>query len=327
MQAKKADIEQQVEDTWRWLQQAEDVQKAILTLGDIHYPKALLTMPDAPLLLYAMGRLSQLEHTSQCVAIVGSRNPTAQGSANAHNFAKCFAEMGVCVVSGLALGIDAAAHKGALNAVVNNTSLPTIAVVGTGLDIVYPRQNRDLAQCIAQNGVILSEYPLGSKPKPHHFPQRNRIIAGLSQGVLVVEAALQSGSLITARLASEYGREVFAVPGSIHSPQSRGCHSLIKQGAKLVENAADILEELRYEAQSVVASKGANTVESEQVSDYQAQYVIVLEALGYDPMGIDALLARTGFDTAKLQAQLLELELQGIVARLPGGLFQRVVIG
>lgn len=318
LHAVDAAIEQQIETTWHWLQQASDTPRAILTLGDKNYPKALLNMPDAPVLLYAMGQVTKLQSTHQYIAMVGSRNPTPQGVANAQSFAKTFADMGCCVVSGLALGIDAAAHHGALEAAAHHTSLSTIAVVGTGLDRVYPRQNRDLAHQISQHGVILSEYPLGAKPLAHHFPQRNRIIAGLSQGVLVVEAALQSGSLITARLASEYGREVFAIPGSIHAPQARGCHSLIKQGAKLVEAANDVLEELQYNT--------TTTDDATAPSDYSAHHTVVLEALGYDPMGIDALLARTGYDTAQLQAQLLELELQGAVARLPGGLFQRVVV-
>lgn len=324
LRASDAGIEQYITNTWQWLQQPSDVPRAIITLGDAHYPKQCLNMPDAPVLLYAMGQIAKLQSTRRCIAMVGSRNPTPQGEINARSFAKTFAEMGCCVVSGLALGIDAASHQGALESTVDSTTSPTIAVVGTGLDRVYPRQNQDVAHLIAQHGVILSEYPLGSKPLAHHFPQRNRIIAGLSDGVLVVEAALQSGSLITARLASEYGREVFAIPGSIHAPQARGCHALIKQGAKLVETAHDILEELQY---SIVDDYKIQTNHNNVIQtadDYTAQYTVVLEALGHDPMGIDALLACTGLDAARLQAQLLELELQGIVTRLPGGLFQRI---
>ena len=218
------------------------------------------------------------------------------------------------VVSGLALGIDGAAHQGALDGAAQGM-LATIAVVGTGLDRVYPRQHAELAHAIAERGQIVSEYPLGTPPLAHNFPRRNRLIAALSQGTLVVEAALQSGSLITARLASEQGREVFAIPGSIHSPQSRGCHALLREGAKLVESAQDVLEDLRY----VLPSQEAAPAASEPPEGESA----LLAALGHDPVGLDALIARTGIPAPLLQAQLLELELAGLVARLPGGLFQR----
>lgn len=281
----------------------------VLTLADPRFPPELLQMADPPLMLYVAGQLAALQHP-QRLAIVGSRNPTPQGEANARQFARALGEAGVCVVSGLALGVDGAAHAGALDA-----GAPTIAVVGTGLDRVYPKRHLSLAHRIVACGALVSEYPLGTPPLAAHFPQRNRIIAGLSQGTLVVEAALQSGSLITARLAAEQGREVFAIPGSIHSPQARGCHALIRQGAKLVESAQDILEELRVPdpfAQSRPATPEAPPEDE------------LLTLMGFDPVGLDALQARCGLDTATLQARLLELELDGHLGRLPGGLLQRI---
>jgi DNA processing protein len=215
----------------------------------------------------------------------------------------------------MALGIDGAAHQGALDGAAA-AAIATIAVVGTGLDRVYPKQHHELAHRIAERGMIVSEYPIGTPPLPANFPRRNRLIAGLSQGTLVVEAALQSGSLITARIAAEQGKEVFAIPGSIHSPHARGCHALLRQGAKLVESAQDVLEDLRFVLPGAAAA--ATPAEAPEGEDP------LLEAMGYDPIGLDALIARTGIPTAKLQAQLLELELAGQVARLPGGLFQRL---
>ena len=320
-----------IETTWQWLQQgSSDVQRRILVLGDPDYPPLLLEMADPPLLLYAMGQVDRLRGAQPRIAMVGSRNPTPQGAGNARAFAKTFAEGGWTVVSGLALGVDGAAHEGALQATLHSDlGLATIAVVGTGLDRVYPRQHRELAHRIAQHGVILSECSLGTPPLAHHFPKRNRIIAGLSHGVLVVEAALQSGSLITARLAAEQGKEVFAIPGSIHAPQSRGCHALIRQGAKLVESAQDVLEELRHVTFGIGGSVtgGGAVSEEEAVStdcSIHGKETFLLQALGHDPVGLDALLERTGLDTSTLQARLLELELAGAVGRLPGGLFQRI---
>ena len=316
--------------TAQWLANAapQGPARAIVSLGDLRYPQALLDTEDPPLLLYLMGPASLLEHqpfpSDRCLAVVGSRNPTAQGAENARLFARALCGAGLTIVSGLALGVDAAAHEGALEAATSAGAMAaTIAVVGTGLDRVYPRKNLDLAHRIAAHGLIVSEYPLGTPPLPANFPKRNRIISGLSQGTLVVEAALASGSLITARMAAEQGREVFAIPGSIHAPQSRGCHALIRQGAKLVESAQDVLEELKIPATTVpglpqegVSAPGAAA--SDETEDP------VLAALGYDPMGLDALIARTGMDASTLQVALLELELDGRIARLPGGLFQRV---
>ena len=248
------------------------------------------------------------------MAIVGSRNPTPQGAENARQFGRALAEAGLTVVSGMALGVDGAAHSGALDGMAPGASrAATIAIVGTGLDLVYPRRHLELARLIARRGLIISEYPIGTPPLAANFPRRNRLIAGMTRGTLVVEAALQSGSLITARLAVEQGKDVFAIPGSIHSAQSRGCHALIKQGAKLVESAQDVLEEWGWEHALAVATSTAPAPESE-----------LLGALGFDPVGLDALLARTGLDTAHLQAKLMTLELEGQVARLPGGLFQRI---
>ena len=316
--------------TAQWLANAalQGPARTIVSLGDLRYPQALLETEDPPLLLYLMGPASLLEHqpfpTDRCLAVVGSRNPTAQGAENARLFARALCGAGLTIVSGLALGVDAAAHEGALEAATSaGTMAATIAVVGTGLDRVYPRKNLDLAHRIAAQGLIVSEYPLGTAPLPANFPKRNRIISGLSQGTLVVEAALASGSLITARMAAEQGREVFAIPGSIHAPQSRGCHALIRQGAKLVESAQDVLEELKIPAATVpgLPHQGVNAPGAD-VSDETEDPV--LAALGYDPMGLDALIARTGMDASTLQVALLELELDGRVARLPGGLFQRV---
>ncbi len=316
--------------TAQWLASAapQGPARDIVSLGDLRYPQALLDTEDPPLLLYLMGPASLLQHqpfpSDRCLAVVGSRNPTAQGAENARLFARALCGAGLTIVSGLALGVDAAAHEGALEAAISaGTMAATIAVVGTGLDRVYPRKNLDLAHRIAAHGLIVSEYPLGTPPLPANFPKRNRIISGLSQGTLVVEAALASGSLITARMAAEQGREVFAIPGSIHAPQSRGCHALIRQGAKLVESAQDVLEELKIPATTVpgLSHEGVNAPGAD-VSDETEDPV--LAALGYDPMGLDALIARTGMDASTLQVALLELELDGRVARLPGGLFQQV---
>ncbi|MDB5953912.1 DNA-processing protein DprA [Ramlibacter sp.] len=304
-------FEAQLAATLAWL--AQDPQgREILTLADAEYPQALLAIEDPPLMLYRLGVRGVTP--ARALAIVGSRNPTPQGLQNAHRFAKAFAAAGVTVVSGMALGIDGAAHQGALDGAPGD-ALATIAVVGTGLDRVYPKRHLELAHRIAQRGMIVSEYHIGTPPLAENFPRRNRLIAGLSQGTLVVEAALQSGSLITARLAAEQGKEVFAIPGSIHSPHARGCHALLRQGAKLVESAQDVLEDLRL---SLAAAAPAS---SEEAAEGESP---LLAAMGYDPIGLDPLIARTGIPAPLLQAQLLELELAGEIARLPGGLFQRL---
>ena len=295
--------------TLAWLSAGE--RRQIVTLGDPSYPKSLLETADPPLLLYIQGRVELL--VAESIAIVGSRSATRQGLDNARSFAAQLSDAGLTIVSGLALGIDAAAHEGGLDGVGS-----TVAVVGTGLDNPYPTRNRALAGRIAEHGLLVSEFSLGTPPLREHFPQRNRIIAALARATLVVEAAPQSGSLITARLANEAGRDVFAIPGSIHSPQSRGCHALIKQGAKLVESVADILEELR---------PGRATTAAQRPVAARAGDDLVLEALGFDPITLDALAERTGWPPAELNIRLLDLELEGRVARLPGQRLQRTAQG
>ena len=285
---------------------------AILTLADAAYPQALLAAADPPPLLFLKGRLELLGRPA--LAIVGSRNATAQGMANAENFARTLAAAGYTIVSGQALGIDTAAHRGALG----NTG-STIAIIGTGADIVYPARTRDLAHAIAADGLILSEFPLGTPALAANFPRRNRIISGLARGVLVVEAALRSGSLITARLAGDQGRDVFAIPGSIHSPLSKGCHVLIKQGAKLVDAAQDILEEFGSAGLLPAADRAVRPA-----IDADDPRERVLAAMGYDGVGLDVLQGRTGLGVEVLSALLLELELEGRAASLPGGLVQRL---
>ena len=315
------DLEAQVEATWNWLQSAPESHR-LLTLGDPDYPSALLQTEDPPVVLYAIAAPAVWQSAwlstsaNNCIAVVGSRNPTPQGLQNARQFSQALAQSGMCIVSGLALGVDGAAHEGAL-AVADAASCATIAVVGTGLDRVYPKQHHDLARRISQRGMLMSEYPLGTPPVTTNFPKRNRIIAGLSRGTLVVEAALRSGSLITAQQTVEQGKEVFAIPGSIHSPQARGCHTLIRQGAKLVESAQDILEELHL-------MPAASRTAPEKVEELAPESPL-LQAIGFDPVGLDALQARTGMDTAALQAELMTLELMGQLVRLPGALFQRLV--
>jgi DNA processing protein len=282
-------------------------RRQILSIGDSAYPAVLLQTADPPLLLYVHGDVALLNQRS--LAIVGSRNASAQGVENARSFAAHLSQKSWTIVSGLAFGIDGAAHEGGLLGPGS-----TVAVVGTGLDRVYPARHRALAHRIAASGALVSEFAPGTPPIAANFPMRNRIIAGLARGTLVVEAAVQSGSLITARLAAEAGREVFAVPGSIHAPLSRGCHALIRQGAKLVESAADILEELQP-GQAVELAPAA--MPEDTVLDR------VLEALGHDPVTLDALCARTGWSAQELSARLLELELEERVVRLPGGLYQR----
>lgn len=334
-----------VDVTWAWLEARPAAatpsngksapvvpheHRQIVMLGDANYPASLLNIEDPPLMLYLLGAGDSPDtdffnrSTLRSIAVVGSRNPTAQGLETAHQFSKSLREAGLTVVSGLALGVDGAAHRGAIEGNLESAAdgqLATIAIVGTGLDRVYPKGHRALAHSIAQHGLIVSEYHLGTPPLPGNFPKRNRIIAGLAQGTLVVEAALQSGSLITARLAAEQGKEVFAIPGSIHSGQSRGCHALIRQGAKLVETVQDILEDMKpgYGATArLFQSPGAAAPEPVDETD------ALIQALGYDPVSLDALQARTGLDTPTLQARLMTLELDGQLARLPGGLFQRM---
>lgn len=283
---------------------------AILTPDDERYPALLLETASAPPVLYAWGRLDLLRRPA--LAIVGSRNASAQGQRNAGVFARAASTAGICVVSGLAAGIDAAAHQAALEA-----SGSTIAVLGNGVDVVYPRQHASLLDRIRREGLALSEFPLGTAPIAKHFPRRNRIISALAQGCLVVEAAMASGSLITARLAVEMGRDVFAIPGSIHSPLSRGCHYLIKQGAKLVEEPSEVLEEFGV-------SIAANPRAESSAPPLPGGALQVLNALGYDACDVDTLIERTAMNIEDVLATLTQLELDGLLERLADGRYQRV---
>lgn len=336
--------------------------RAFVPLGDVAYPPRWLQSPDPPLAVFAAGRIALAARDA--VAVVGSRHPTPQGLDHARDFARALAEQGWTVVSGLALGIDAAAHEAALG-----TDAGTVAVIGCGPDLAYPARHRALYERIAAEGLLLSEFPPGTPPRPAHFPQRNRLIASLARGTLVVEAALQSGSLITARLALEVGADVFAIPGSIHSPQSRGCHALIQQGARLVESAQDVIDELVGPSAAVRAAAAASTGRRGTAAGAGARGTRaardaggstptsgdlwaepptpaarptaspspraapaaapepgdpLLQALGYEPMSLDELSARTGRSAADLGVRLLDLELQGRVRRLPGQRFQRI---
>ena len=338
-------LEDALETTWEWLQTKADLgtakvaHKRLLTLADSDYPSSLLLTPDPPCLLYVLGQTQHLHLLSppthqapRAMAVVGSRNPTPQGRLNAHDFAVHLAQAGLTVVSGLALGVDTAAHQGALKGGSPHHPLYTVAVVGTGLDRVYPHQNHALALKIAAHGLLISEYPLNTPPLTSNFPQRNRLIAGLSQGCLVVEAAARSGSLITAKQALDLGKEVFAIPGSIHTTVSKGCHDLIKQGAKLVDCAQDILEELKdlpvvdwhtTSAPDLLNPPSAleTFLEKDQIGSSTLR---VLDYLGQDPVGLDELQIRSGLSTSQLQAELFQLELNGALGRLQGGLYQKL---
>lgn len=302
------EIQAQIDKTLDWAAQPGN---RVLTLADADFPKALLDTADPPLMLYVKGRIELLARPS--LAVVGSRNATTQGIINAEKFSEVLSQAGLTIVSGLALGIDTAAHQGGLRG-----SGATVAVIGTGADIVYPARNRALAHQIADAGCIVSEYPLGTPAIASNFPRRNRIISGLSKGVLVIEAAAQSGSLITARMAADQGRDVFAIPGSIHSPLAKGCHLLIKQGAKLVESAQDILEEIQQgNAPRRTALPDAPPQINNEGSD-------LLDAIGFDPITIDALASRCKIDIARLNAELLALEMAGQIEMLPGGFARRL---
>jgi DNA processing protein len=293
-----------VEATLAWL---EGPDCHFLAVGDPGYPQRLLEIPDPPHVIYVRGRTELLN--APAIGIVGSRNATPQGTRDAEAFALALSDAGFAVVSGLALGIDAAAHRGGLAG-----KSSSIAVLGTGPDRIYPRRNADLARALATQGCLVSEFAIGTPPDAGNFPRRNRLISGLARGVLVVEAALPSGSLTTAKYALDQGREVFAVPGSIHSPLSKGCHWLIKDGAKLAESAEDVLEEL--------GCKRPHTP-PEEAPDEEGETDPVLAAMGFTPMSLDHLAERTGLGAAKLAAQLSRLEIEGRVAALPGGRFQR----
>jgi DNA processing protein len=310
-----------IDATLRW---RETPGHHVLALGAPGYPELLARIPDPPPLLYIKGQAGLL--AGPALAIVGSRNASVQGRANAEAFAEALSGAGVCIVSGLALGIDAAAHEGALRRCGS-----TVAVVGTGPDLVYPVRNRALCERIAQAGCIVSAYPVGTPPLPGNFPKRNRIISGLAAGVLVVEAAAQSGSLITARQAAEQGRDVFAIPGSIHAALAKGCHVLIREGARLVDTAQDVLEALALSPLFALQAKAVLPALDIQQVDVTAAFghagdtdADLLAALGHDPVEPDVLLARVGGHAGELGARLLVLELAGRVEQLPGGLVQRI---
>ena len=307
--------------TLKWLEK-DNVH--IVTFADSNYPQKLLEISNPPAVLYAIGNLHWLNHPT--IAIVGSRSATPQGEKNAEEFAKSLCEQGLCVISGMALGIDGAAHRGSLKA-----NGATIAVVGTGLDIVYPARHRDLAHKIAEGGLILSEFPLGTPSKAQNFPRRNRLISGLSLGCLVVEANIDSGSLITARLAAEQGREVFAIPGSIHSPVTKGCHQLIKQGAKLVESVQDILEEINWVSiVNSLPSKNSQLSISPlglmpDVSANSLQTNTVLDLMGFDLVNFESIRTNSGLTTEALSSMLMLLELENKITSLAGGNYQRLI--
>lgn len=316
--AASPEIEAQIQLALEW---ASVEPNHVITLADPDYPQALLESHDPPLLIYAKGNKQLLNVPS--LAIVGARSATQVGNENAYAFAKHLTELGWSIVSGLASGIDAAAHTGSLEA--QNPKASTIAVLGTGLDIIYPARNRELAHRIAQHGVLISEFPLGTRALPYHFPQRNRIVAGLAMGVLVVEAALKSGSLITAKQALELDREVFAIPGSIHSPLARGCHQLIRQGAKLVESAEHIQEEIAHKqprlSHYALPARPRNTSPAPRLAPEQQR---ILDVMGFEPISPELIQQRTTLDLSTLATHLLELELAGKIALSQSGHYQRI---
>lgn len=306
-----------VEADLRWL---EAPDHHLLAWGETGYPAPLAQIADPPPLLFVQGDPDVLGVPA--LAIVGSRHPSSGGLRNAHEFARQLAGYGLTIISGLAVGIDAAAHEGALAA-----KGLTVAVCGTGLDRIYPTVNAGLARRIGQEGALVSEFPIGTKPLSQNFPRRNRIVSGLAAGLLVVEAAPQSGSLISARMAMEQGREVFAIPGSIHNPLARGCHALIRQGAKLVEGPSDILEELVPQL-SMMPPSGlpelASVVTTEEIPDDQRR---LLAIMGYEAISLDAMVDRSGLTAEQVSSMLLLLELQGLIEASPGGLYNRVTRG
>lgn len=315
MEALRQPDQTRIDNTLTWL---SEPGRECITFADARYPARLRELSDPPMLLFAMGNSELLQHPA--LAIVGTRHPTPGGAQNARAFARDLAGRGVCIASGLAQGIDAEAHWGALDA-----QGYTLAVVGTGIDRVYPAKHRELAHAIVKHaGLMLSELPLGTPPQPGHFPRRNRILAALSLGTLVVEAAPQSGSLITARLASEMGHEVFAIPGSIHNPMARGCHRLIREGAKLVESSADILEELAAQLQGIRHAAPASPAPSAVPDDLPAEHVRLLDAMGFDPVSVDSLVERSGLTAAEVSSILLITQLQGHISPLAGGLYVRL---
>jgi len=293
-----------------------DSGNQLLPISSPDYPQLLHELTDPPSALFIKGDTNLLQLPQ--IAMVGSRSASRSGLETAQQFASHLASSGLVITSGLALGIDSAAHRGALQA-----NGKTIAVLGTGLDRVYPARNRELAHQIAEQGLLVSEYLPGTPPIQSNFPRRNRIIAGLSIGTLVVEAALKSGSLITARLAAETGREVFAIPGSIHNPMARGCHALIREGAKLVETSEHVAEELASQLGGFTLAP-SDPAATNAPPDIDPDHQVLLNAMGYDPVSTDQIVARSGFSAAETSSMLLLLELQGHVSSESGGIFMRL---
>lgn len=300
-----------LEQEENWL--AASSHRHLICLADKDYPSLLKQIPGGPPVLYVWGDKTHLQ--GRQLAIVGSRNPSHQGREQARGFAKALAKAGWYITSGLAMGVDTVAHEGCLAA-----KVPTLAVLGTGLDRVYPNKNIELAERIRQAGALVSEFPIGTVAKPYHFPRRNRIISGLSYGTLVVEASIKSGSLITARYAAEQGREVFALPGALNNPLAKGCHELIRQGAKLVDSLDHILEEFPKQASLTLSSN----VGGEPSCINNEEYTNILKYLGYEPTPVDLIIERSGLSTEEVSSQLLVLELQGSIQTMPGGLYVRV---
>ncbi len=321
------------DDDMEWLEASD--RHHIITLEDEHYPLLLKQISDPPYLLYVNGDHKLLNDPQ--LAVVGTRNPSKVAVSTTKSFSSYLSRQGLCITSGLALGIDASSHKGALEA-----SGPTIAVIATGQDRVYPSRHRELAHQIAEQGAIVSEFPIGTAVHPKYFPRRNRLISGMSIGVLVVEAALKSGSLITARLAVEQGREVFAIPGSIHNPMARGCHQLIKEGAKLIETAEDILEELqsligltsyvnRKNSELTRKSRAISVINHDNLNQnappmftYTKEHESILSVIGHEPISIDQMVVETGMAANIIASMLLILELDGIIAACGGGYYKCV---
>ncbi len=303
-----------IEADIKWLDQH---RCHLITYFDKTYPPLLKQIPDAPIVLFVHGDPGVLQSVQ--LGIVGSRNPSAGGKQTAHIFAEQLAQLGITITSGMALGIDYCSHVGALDA-----GGKTIAVLGNGLDIIYPSRHKALAERIVNNGALVSEFPRGTPPLATNFPQRNRIISGLTAGILVVEAAQQSGSLITARYAMEQGREVFAVPGSIHNPLARGCHALVKQGAKLVETVQDIFEELNIFSHTINELPDEFKTATDNIDSLDDEYRLLLDNIAYEPVSVDKLIERTGLTADTVSSMLLILEVRGIVSSSPGGLYARL---
>ena len=296
----------------------KDINHRVITPGSEDFPELLARIADPPTELYVAGDVEALHLPA--IAVVGSRNPTEGGRRNAYAFARHLSRAGFCIVSGLALGIDTAAHRGALDG-----GGKTIAVLGHGIDRIYPPQNEALAKEIVADGAVCTEFPPGYPPRRENFPRRNRLISGLALGTLVVEAAKRSGSLISARLAGEQGREIFAIPGSIHNPMARGCHQLIRQGAKLVESADDILSELAPLVRHLLELPDDVSPANEAPPQHDGDYAKLLSIIAFDPLSADEIATRSGLTIDQVSSMLLILELEGLIESQPGGRYSRLL--